>query len=271
MSAEAAPREAPTSGSETGHMTLMEHIAELRTRIIRVIIAVAIAAVVAWFLYQPILNLLLGPLRDTAPPGSDLQENLILTGPLQGFQVRIRITSYTAIGLAMPVILWQIWRFVAPGLYENERRYGLAFIGIGTVLFACGAAIAFWTLPKALEFLQTIAGEDNFTQFYTPDSYLKLIVYMMLAFGIGFEFPLVVTTLNLVGAVTTDTLRRVRRYVVVVVAIFVAVATPSGDPISMLALTLPMCILYEVSILIGRIRDRRLRKAEQAEAAAAGG
>ncbi len=265
MSAEAAP----TTGAETGHMTLMEHIAELRTRIIRVIIAVAIAALVAWFLYQPILDLLLGPLRETAP-NEDLQQALITTSPLQPFQVRIRITSYTAIGLAMPVILWQIWRFVAPGLYENERKYGLAFIGVGTVLFGAGAAIAFWTLPKALVFLQTIGGEDNFSQFYTPDSYLKLIVYMMLAFGIGFEFPLVVTTLNLMGAVSTAALRKNRRYVIVIVAVFVAVATPSGDPISMLALTIPMCLLYEVSILIGRVRDRRLRKAEQAEAAAAG-
>jgi sec-independent protein translocase protein TatC len=243
-------------------MTLMEHIAELRSRILKVIIAVAIAAVVAWFLYQPILNLLLGPLKETAP-NDDLRDALITTSPLQPFQVRIRITSYTAIAMAMPVILWQIWRFVAPGLYENERKYGLTFIGIGTVLFGCGAAIAFWTLPKALEFLQTIGGEDNFSQFYTPDSYLKLIVYMMLAFGIGFEFPLVVTTLNLVGAVTTDTLRRIRRYVYVTVAVFVAVATPSGDPISMLALTIPMCFLYEVSVLIGRIRDRRRRKTEQ--------
>jgi sec-independent protein translocase protein TatC len=268
MAAETAPSPAPTTGTETGHMTLMEHIAELRTRIVRVIIALGLAAVVAWFLYQPILDLLLEPLRETAP-NQELQENLITTEPLQPFQTRIKITTYTAIALAMPVILWQIWRFVAPGLYENERRYGLAFIGIGSALFASGAAIAFWTMPKALQFLQTIGGEENFTQFYTPTSYLRLIVYMMLAFGIGFEFPLVVTTLNLVGAVTTDTLRRIRRYVVVIVAVFVAVATPSGDPISMLALTLPMCLLYEVSILIGRIRDRRHRKAEQAEAAAA--
>jgi len=266
MSAEAEA--APTTGTETGHMTLMEHIAELRTRILRVIIALAIAAVIAWFLYQPILDLLLGPLRETAPDKS-LQESLITTEPLQPFQTRIKITTYTAIALAMPVILWQIWRFVAPGLYENERKYGVVFISIGSALFASGAAIAFWTMPKALEFLQTIGGEENFTQFYTPTSYLRLIVYMMLAFGIGFEFPLIVTTLNLVGAVTTDTLRRIRRYVVVIVAIFVAVATPSGDPISMLALTLPMCILYEVSILIGRIRDRRKRKADEAEAAAA--
>ncbi len=265
MSAEAAPRPDVGPGVETGHMTLVEHIAELRTRIVRVAIAIGIAAIVAWFLYQPLLDVLLGPLRATAPD-DDLRSRLITTTPLQGFEVRIKITTYAAIALAMPVILWQVWKFVAPGLYENERKYGLLFIGTGSVLFALGAGLAFWTMPKALEFLQTIGGEDNFTQFYTPDSYLKLIVYMMLAFGLGFEFPLVVTTLNIVGAVSTDALRRARRYVIVIVAIFVAVATPSGDPISMLALTVPMCLLYEVSIVIGRVRDRRLRRAEAAEA-----
>lgn len=252
---------------ETGHMTLVEHLIELRTRLIRSLLAVGAGALVAWFLYQPILDLLLEPLAQSAPD-KDLQGQLLATDPLTGFRVRIQITTYTAIALALPVILWQIWRFVSPGLYANERRYGLAFIFSGTLLFAFGAAIAFWTLPKALEFLQSIGGDGNFNEFYTPDKYLRLIVYMMLAFGIGFEFPLVVTTLLFVGAVTTDTLRRVRRYVIVIVAVFVAVATPSGDPISMLALTVPMCLLYEVSIVIGRVRDRRRRKAEAAEARA---
>lgn len=255
--------EAPTVGGG-GHMTLVEHLAELRTRIVRSLLAIGVAAIVAWFLYEPILDILLEPLKAISPEDANLQEKLVTLDPLQPFQVRMRITGYTAIALAMPVILWQVWRFVAPGLYDNEKRYGIAFISVGTVLFAIGAAIAFWTMPKALEFLQFIGGEDNYTQFYAPDKYLRLIVYMMLAFGIGFEFPLVVTTLNLVGVVSTDTLRRIRRYVIVIVAFFVAVATPSGDPISMLALTIPMCLLYEVAILIGRVRDRRKRKAEQA-------
>lgn len=248
---------------EAGHMTLVEHLIELRTRLMRSVMAVGVGALVAWFLYQPILNLLLDPLAESAPD-KDLAGQLLATDPLTGFKVRIQITTYTAIALALPVILWQIWKFVSPGLYSNERRYGVAFIFSGTLLFAFGAAIAFWTLPEALKFLQSIGGENNFNEFYTPDKYLRLIVYMMLAFGLGFEFPLVVTTLLFVGAVTTDTLRRVRRYVVVIVAVFVAVATPSGDPISMLALTIPMCLLYEVSIIIGRVRDRRRRKAEEA-------
>jgi sec-independent protein translocase protein TatC len=244
----------------TGHMTLVEHLAELRTRIIRGLLAFGVAAVVAWVLYQPLFDLLLGPLRETAPD-DDLQQKLITTEPLMGFQFRLQMTSYTAIALAFPVILWQVWRFVAPGLYANEKRYAVAFISIGSVLFAVGAGIAFWTMPQALEFLQTIGGEENFNEFYTPNSYMRLIVYMMVAFGIGFQFPLVVTSLNMMGAVTTDKLRQIRRYVIVIVAVFVAVATPSGDPISMLALTIPMCLLYEVSILIGRLRDRARRKA----------
>jgi len=246
-------------------MTLMEHLTELRTRIIRSLLAVGVGALIAWFLYQPIFNLLLGPLVETAPD-EPLRQRLLATDPLTGFQIRIRLTTYTAVGFALPMILWQIWRFVSPGLYDNEKRYGVLFITVGTALFAAGAAIAFWTLPQALEFLQYIGGDDNFTEFYTPEKYLRLIVFMMLAFGIGFEFPLIVTTLNFVGAVTTDTLRRIRRYVIVIVAVFVAVATPSGDPLSMLALTVPMIGLYEVSIIIGRIRDRRRRKAAKAEA-----
>lgn len=264
MATEAEPRDEP------GHMTLIEHLVELRTRLIRCTLAVGVAAIGAWFLYQPIFDLLLEPLAHTAPD-DELARRLLATDPLAGFRVRIQITTYTAIALALPMILWQLWRFVSPGLYANEKRYGVAFMLTGTVLFVCGAAIAFWTLPKALEFLQAVGGEDNFTEFYTPDKYLRLIVYMMLAFGIGFEFPLVVVTLQFVGLVDTATLRNIRRYVIIIVAIFVAVATPSGDPISMLALTIPMCLLYEAAILIGRLRERRRRKAEEAEVQARGG
>ena len=242
-----------------GHMTLMDHIAELRTRLVRSCIAVACAAVVTWFLYNHILSFLLGPLRDLAPKNSSLKATLVTLDPLEPFAVRIRIVSYTAIMLAMPVILWQLWRFIAPGLYSTEKKYAAWFVACGTALFSMGAAIAFWTVPKALEFLKGIGG-SNFTQLYSPDKYLRLIIYMMIAFGIGFEFPIILVFMLLVGIVKTAQLRQARRYAIVIIAVVVAVATPSADPISMFALCIPMWLFYEVAIVFGRVRDRRQAK-----------
>jgi len=255
-----ATRSQQVQASPSGHMTLMDHLTELRTRLVRAALAVAIGSVIAWFLYQPLLNLLLGPLRESAPKGSNLADTLLVTDPLQPFALRLRITTYAALMMAMPVILWQLWRFISPGLYSNEKKYAVWFAACGSVLFALGAAIAFWTIPKALEFLQAIGGEDNFEQIYAPDKYLRLIVYMMLAFGIGFEFPILLVFLQLAGVVSTSKLRQVRRYAIVGIAVVVAVVTPSADPISMIALTVPMWIFYELAIVFGRIRDRRARK-----------
>lgn len=240
-------------------MTLMDHITELRTRLLRSVYAVAIGAVIAWFLYQPLLNFLVGPLKQLAPEGADLRTTLVTLDPLEPFAIRIKITVYTAVMMAMPVILWQLWRFIAPGLYSNEKKYATSFVVFGSLLFFIGAAIAFWTVPKALEFLQTIGG-PNFTQFYGPEKYLKLIIYMMLAFGIGFEFPIVLIFLQLVGIVDSRKLRQWRRYAIVIVAVVVAVGTPSADPISMFALCIPLWIFYEVAIIFGRVRERRRAK-----------
>ena len=240
-------------------MTLMDHIGELRTRIMRSLYAVTVGALIAWFLYQPILNILVGPLKQLAPAGADLKSTLVTLDPLEPFAIRIKITMYTAVMLAMPMILWQLWRFIAPGLYSNEKKYATWFVVCGSALFFMGAGIAFWTVPKALEFLKSIGG-SNFTQFYAPDKYLRLIIYMMIAFGIGFEFPIVLVFLQLVGVVTSRKLRDIRRYAIVIIAVVVAVATPSADPFSMFALCIPMWLFYELAIVFGRIRERRLAK-----------
>jgi sec-independent protein translocase protein TatC len=250
-----------------GHMTLMEHIGELRKRILRSLYAIAIGSTIAWFLYQPILNFLIDPLKELAPKGANLQSTLVTLDPLEPFAIRIKLTVYVGVMLAMPVILWQLWRFIAPGLYSNEKKWAIWFVAVGSLLFFMGAAIAFWTVPKALEWLKAIGG-NNFTQFYAPDKYLRLIVYMMLAFGLGFEFPIVVVFLQLIGVVNSRQLRDFRRFAVVIITVIAAVITPSTDPYSMLALAIPMWFFYEVSIVIGRIRERRIRKAAAAAARA---
>ncbi len=240
-------------------MTLIEHLVELRSRVIKSAVAVAVAAVIAWFLYPSILGLLLEPYKQIS--GRSLTRGeLLATGPLEPFAVRLKITAYAAIGIAMPVILWQIWRFVSPGLYSHEKKYALPFVAAATVLFVMGATTAYWTLPKALDWLSAVGGSD-ITQAYTADRYFQLIIYMMLAFGVCFEFPILLVFLQLAGIVSTDWLRKYRRHAIVVIFIVVAVATPSNDPISMMSLALPLCLFYEIAIVIGRVNTRRKRRA----------
>src|SRR4051812_17654995 len=242
-------------------MTLMQHLIELRHRIIVCCIAVGLAAVVGWFLYPPISRFLLHPYNEIATSSITEGKALIATSPLDGFAIRIKITAYVAIALAMPVILWQIWRFVSPGLYKHERRYAVPFIGSALVLFVMGASIAYWTLPKALTWLADVGG-GGITQAYTADKYFQLIAYMMLAFGICFEFPILLIFLQMAGIVSNQTLRKYWRHAVVGVAVIVAVATPSNDPISMLALSVPLWLFYGLAVLFGAIRERRRRRAK---------
>ncbi len=241
-----------------GHMSLMEHLIELRSRLIKCFIAVAVGAVAGWLLYKPVLSLLTDPLRQLADD-PDISKTFISLDPLEQFMLRIKMSTYLGIALAMPVLLWQLWAFIAPGLYQNERRYAGLFVGSASVLFVMGASIAYFTLPQALGFLQSVGGDDVQYQ-YTTESYITLILYMMLAFGVGFQFPIVVVFLQIIGLVEPAQLARFRRFAVVIIFIVAAVITPSADPISLVALAIPMVVFYEISILIGRLVLRRRRR-----------
>ena len=246
----------PTAADE-GRMSLMEHLTELRDRIIKVVAAVGLGMVLAFIFYDPIFDFLVQPYKDSVSPGSSITDGgLLAVDPLEGFAVRMKLALYGGIALAMPVILWQLWRFVAPGLYANEKRYAIPFMAAALSLFVLGAGLAYYTLPKALDFLNSIGGENIVTG-YSPGKYFQLITYMMLAFGVGFEFPIILVALQLVGLLSRASLKRVRRYAWVGITILVAVITPSGDPISMLMLSVPMVLFYELSIVIGWLVERR--------------
>ena len=252
--------ELAAGGDDEGRMPLMEHLDELRTRLIRMVVAVILGAVVGFLAYDRIFDVLIEPYRSLCEGATNTLDpncRLLLTDPLEGFSVRMKVSLYGGIALAMPVLLWQIWRFVAPGLYPRERRYAIPFIASAMLLFTMGAGIAYWTVPQALEFLVAIAGEDNVVVAYSPQKYFQLIVYMMLAFGIGFQFPIVLIFLELLGLLDPETLAKHRRFAIVGIAVLVAVITPSADPISMLALTVPMVLFYEIAIIVGRIMKRR--------------
>ncbi len=255
---------------EGGHMTLMEHLAELRNRLIKSAVAVAVGAVICWIFYGFILDFLLEPhCRESVSESVSESElfdpgcNLFVTSPLEPFSVRMTLVGYSGLALAMPVLLWQGWRFIAPGLYRHEKRYAIPFVAAGVLLFFSGAALAYWSLPRALDFLKDIGGPD-LVSWFSPSQYLGFVVKMMVAFGVAFQFPIVLIGLQAMGVVENRTLRRVRSYAVVGIVILVAVITPSGDPYTLMALSVPMYAFYEFAILWGVLTRRRQRKREAA-------
>ena len=247
-----AERASPEQG-----MTLVEHLSELRTRLIICVVAVALGMLAGFILYPQIFDVLIQPYKDIADSHPTIGGGRLLqTDPLEGFSIRMRTSVYAGVAFAMPVLLWEIWRFVSPGLYANEKRYAVPFVLSALVLFVLGATLAYFTLPRAFDFLIDIGGE-GFVTGYTAGKYFKLITYMMLAFGVGFEFPIVLIFFQMAGIVETDTLRRGRRFAIVGICILVAVITPSGDPISMLMLSVPMVVFYEIAILVGSLINKR--------------
>lgn len=242
-------------------MSMLEHLYELRDRIMKCAVAIALGAVVAWFLYPQIFDVLLQPYCELQ--GSSIDDCLLLqTEPLEGFSVRLKIAGYGGIALAMPVLLWQIWRFVTPGLYTHEKKWAYPFVFAAMALFLLGAGLAYYSLTPALEFLTEVGG-PGLNQQFRPAPYFELITYMMLAFGVGFEFPIVLIFLQLAGILDARTLRDVRRYALVGIVVLVAVITPSGDPYTLGILSIPMYLFYEASILIGMLLTRKRRREEE--------
>lgn len=236
-------------------MTLFEHLAELRHRLIITIAAIAAGTIIAWFFYDDAVRFMIHPYHvflahHRAKNVSN--GNLITSGPLEGFTTRLKVCVYGGIALAAPVVFWQLWRFITPALYKNEKKYIVPFVTAAVVLFAGGVATAIAVFPKALTWLIDVSGTDV-APFFSPTRYFTLYVAMCLIFGLVFMYPIVVVSLELVGAVPSSTWRRWRRPAIVVICLVAAVITPSSDPFSFLAMAVPMLVFYEVSIVIGRL------------------
>ena len=247
-------RDTGEDADDASRMTLVEHLRELRSRLIKAVVAVALGAVVGFLLYDTLLDLLVYPYCDVLPPEREC--SLLVTDPLAGFSIRMKLSGYTGLLLASPVVFWQLWRFITPGLYAHEKRYAIPFVASSVALFVLGAGLAYVTFPNALQFLVNIGG-DHLETFYEPNRYLSLITWMMVAFGFGFEFPILLVFLQMAGILSYRTLARWRRGAVVAIFAIVAVITPSGDPFTLLALAVPMYLFYEASVLIGRFLQRR--------------
>jgi len=228
-------------------MSLMAHLTELRYRLIVCAVAIALGGGLAFFLYDPILDFLIAPYEQVTG-----KSTLFITDPLEGFATRLKVAGYAGFALALPVVLWQVWRFVTPAFDRREKRYAIPFVVLSTILFVAGASIAFLTLPQALGFLVGIGG-DNLETLFGPSKYLGLVTLMMIAFGLAFELPILLVFLQLAGVLESRQLRRGRRWAFVLIFVFVAVITPSGDPYSLFALAVPMYVFYEAAALTGRL------------------
>jgi len=233
---------------------MIEHLTELRRRLIISFAAILVGAVIAWILYPQIIDLLLRPYCSTLDSSQDCK--LYVRNPLEPFSVKLTVSGYGGIALAIPVLLYHLWRFVAPALYAREKRYALPFILGGVLLFALGAGLAYYTIPQALSFLSNMGGED-FTELFSPNDYLSFVIKMIVGFGIGFEFPLILIFLQLVGVLHYRSLSSRRQYALVGVVTLVAILTPSGDPFSLAILSIPMYLFYEASVGFGWLRERR--------------
>lgn len=249
--------------SSADTMTITEHLAELRVRIIRSALAVAIGMVLVVAFYDQVLDFLKQPYVDLCnrKPADFCDPTLNVLTPTEGLATRLRVGMYGGIVLAMPVILWQVWRFVVPALNRKEKRYAIPFLLSSVVLFLAGAVLAYITTPQALEFLIAWSGADV-TQVFRVSAYVDLILLMMAAFGAGFLLPVFLVFLQLVGAVSPRRLLGSWRYAIVGIAVLAAVITPSGDPITLSMLAAPMTALYFLSILIGWLVVRRRPAAE---------
>jgi len=239
------------SGS-SGEMPVLEHLTELRRRLFISLLAVLVGAIAAFFLSKEIISFLVTFYRD-ATHGK--RQALIFTGPLDGLTTRLKIAAYGGVVLALPVWLYQLWRFITPALDRREKNFAIPFVIASVVLFVIGAVVAMLTLTEALSFLFGVGGHE-LQPLLTADKYLSLVSLMVIAFGLSFEFPVLLMFLLLARVVSTAQLRHWRRWAIVLIVAFAAVITPSADPFSMIAMAVPMLLFYEGCIAIGRVLKR---------------
>lgn len=229
-------------------MTLAEHLGELRRRLIASVTVYLVAAVIAFLAYEPLLRLLQHPYCEIRPGACQLY----VTSPLDGLSLRVEMAAFGGLVLAAPFILWQVWRFVTPGLEPKEKRYAVPFVTVSFVLFLAGCGLAYYSLPHALGFLESIGG-PSLRQIYSPNQYLGLVLWMMFLFGLTFEFPVILVALELVGVVTPARLLKSWRWAIIAITLVSAIFTPSADPFSMMIMAVPLAVFYFVAIAIGKL------------------
>ncbi len=252
-----------------GSMTLFEHLRELRYRLVVASVAIIIGMIVAWFFREDLMAILRHPydvaiaqLKAKNPDADTLLVNNGIASPLT---LAMKVSALAGALLTSPVWLYQFWAFIVPGLLSREKKWALIFIGAATPLFASGVAVGYLVMPKGIMVLLgfTQSGVSNLQD---VNQFLSFLMRIMIAFGIAFLIPLVVLMLNLLGVVKAEHLSKYRVYVIFGTFVFGAVATPSTDPFSMLALAIPMTVLFLAAEVLAHIFDRRKARQLAADA-----
>lgn len=231
--------------------SLYEHLSDLRKCLINCVWILLIATGICYGFSEKIFDFVREPIRPYLSEGG-----LIYTGPLDKFVAHLKLAFVCGILVSCPFWLYQIWKFIAPGLYAKERRYTLGFIVSGTLLFVAGAAFSYWiALPMAFQFLMNFGGDVD-KPMISIDQYMGFFTQMCLMFGVAFELPLVIIVLGMMGIVSQAFLRKHRRYAVMAIAVIAAIITPP-DLLSMVMMLTPMLLLYEAAVLIVGVFEKK--------------
>ncbi|SDR24874.1 twin-arginine translocase subunit TatC [Thermostaphylospora chromogena] len=249
--------------ADDGRMPLMEHLRELRNRLVKAILAVVAGTIVGFLLFDPIYEFIKEPYcglpqEHMLKPG---ECSLAVQGVFESFFVNLKIAALFGLVASSPIWLYQIWAFVTPGLYRNERRYTLTFLGLAIPLFLAGAALAYFVMDTGLAILLSFAPPDSVI-IITISDFLSYVLVMLIVFGISFELPLLLVFLNIIGVLSHATVKKHRRMVIFIMFVFGAVATPGGDPFTMIALALPMVVLFAAAELVMYLREKRMPRGE---------
>ena len=241
---------------EQGKMSFFDHLTELRNRIVWSLIPSAIGLGISLYFTTPAMKFLT----------RNLKTELVFTTPTEAFWTYMKVAMILGLFIAMPIILWNVWAFVAPGLHKHERKYAAPFVIIGSLLFIGGGAFAMLVVvPFAITFLVSFGQDQGLKPMITISSYIDFILKFTLAFGVVFEMPVVITLLSMLGIVTPQFLSKNRKYAILINFIIAAVLTPTPDIVNQSLMAGPLIILYEIGIICARVVTRKKAKRPAAE------
>jgi sec-independent protein translocase protein TatC len=255
---ETSPQRRRQGRGDDAAMPLVEHLRELRSRLVKATLAIVVGVVIGWIYYDAVFTWLSAPFEDVVEEarsqGRDI--TLALTGVADPFVLQLQVSALTGLLLSSPVWLYQLWRFVTPGLRKHERRWAIGFVVVAVPLFAGGVMLAYVVLPYGLQILFGFTPQ-NVENIVSVDRYLSFFIRMVIVFGVGFLAPLILVLLNFAGVLAGQRLLSWWRWIIFITFIFAAVATPTGDPINMMLLAVPILLLMSLAIGICLLNDRR--------------